>query len=93
MRTRWVWGLVILSLLLAPLGTALAAKAEVQYLGLEALKGMLDDPQVMVIDVRVPSSWADSDKKIKGALRGDPARAATWGKTMPRDKKIVLYCS
>ena len=93
MRTRWISGLVLMALLLGALGTALAAKAEVQYLGLEALKGMLDDPQVMVIDVRVPSSWAGSDQKIKGALRGDPGRAATWGKTLPRDKKIVLYCS
>lgn len=54
---------------------------------------MLGDPQLLLLDVRVTSSWAASDKKIKGAMRQAPAEIATWGPTLPRDKKIVLYCS
>jgi rhodanese-related sulfurtransferase len=80
-------------LLLLPLGAALAAKQEVKHIDVETLKGMLGDPQVMIIDVRAPSSWADSDKKIKGAVRQDPGKVPTWAKTLPKDQKIVLYCS
>ncbi|MBI4795738.1 MAG: hypothetical protein HY790_07855 [Deltaproteobacteria bacterium] len=76
-----------------PLGTALAAKQEIKSIDLETLKGMLGDPQVMIFDVRTPSAWADSDKKIKGAVRQDPGKVPTWAKTLPKDQKIVLYCS
>ena len=93
MKFKWLLGLMLASLLLGPLGSALAAPPEAQVIDLETLKGMLGDPQVMVIDVRIPSSYAESDKKIKGAVREDPGKVSTWGKTLPRDKKIVLYCS
>ncbi len=80
-------------LLVVPLETSLAAKPELKYVDLETLKGMLEDPQLMIIDVRVPSSWAESDKKIKAAVRQDPGKVPDWGKTLPKDQKIVLYCS
>lgn len=80
-------------LLVAPPVTSLAAQPEMKYIDLETLKGMLGDPQVMIIDVRVPSSWADSDKKIKAAVRQDPGKVPTWAKTLAKDQKIVLYCS
>jgi rhodanese-related sulfurtransferase len=81
------------ALLLLPLGTALAAKQEVQSVNPATLKGMLGDPQLMVIDVRTPSAFADSKTMIKGAVRQDPGKVPTWGKTLPKDKKIVVYCS
>jgi rhodanese-related sulfurtransferase len=93
MKTRGLWGLVILALLLAPLATALAAPPEGKLIEAATLKGMLGDPQVMIIDVRVPSAYADSDKTIKGAVHQDPGKVPTWAQTLPKDKKIVLYCS
>jgi 3-mercaptopyruvate sulfurtransferase SseA len=78
-------------LLLLPLGMALGAEQKVKYVNAETLKGMLGDPQVMIIDVRTPKDWADSDRKIKGAVRQVPDRAATWGKALPQDKKVILY--
>lgn len=81
------------ALLLLPLGAALAAKPEVKEVNSATLKGMLGDPQVMVIDVRIPKAWADSKNMIKGAVRQDPGKVPTWAKTLPKDQKIVLYCS
>ena len=34
-----------------------------------------------------------SDKKIKGAVRQDPNEVKTWAASLPKDKKIVLYCA
>jgi rhodanese-related sulfurtransferase len=93
MKTKLLTGLVFLSLLLAPLGTALAAAPEVKLIDAATLKGMLGDPQLLVIDVRTPSAYADSDKKIKTAVRQDPGKVPTWAQKLSRDQKMVLYCS
>ncbi len=65
--------------------------AEVSRISPQTLKGMLGNPQVLIIDVRVPASWAGSDRKIPGAVWYDPQQADVWGPTLPRGKKIVLY--
>jgi rhodanese-related sulfurtransferase len=59
----------------------------------ETLKSWLNDPQVVILDVRAPDDWEKSDKKIKGAVRKDPKNVKTWAATLPKDKKIVLYCA
>jgi len=59
----------------------------------DILKGWLSDPQVLILDVRQATSWNDSDKKIKSAVRQDPNEIKTWAATLPKDKKIVLYCA
>jgi predicted sulfurtransferase len=58
----------------------------------QTLKSWLDDPNVMIIDVRL-FSYNTSKKKIKGAVRKDPFNVESWANTLPKDKKIVLYCS
>ena len=90
-KTWLIW--VVLMAVLASLSAGLAAKPEVKDVTPATLKGMLGDPRVMVIDVRIPKAWADSKKMIKGAVRQDPGKVPTWAKTLPKDQKIVLYCS
>lgn len=80
-------------LLFLPLAAAMGAEKEVEYVNSAALKAMLGDPQVMILDVRTPKAWNDSKNMIKGAVRQDPGKVPTWGKTLPKDKKIVVYCS
>jgi hypothetical protein len=86
---NWLARLLLLAVLTA--GPVYGAQPEVKLVAPETLKGMLADPQVVVIDVRAPGSWAKSDRKIKGAVRQDPERVALWGPTLARDKKLVLY--
>ncbi|MBM4293440.1 MAG: hypothetical protein FJ126_00850 [Deltaproteobacteria bacterium] len=91
-RKAWLlWAVVML--VLAPLSVSLAQKPELQFVTQDALKGRLGDPKVLIIDVRSPKDWSASDKKIPGAVRQEPSKAATWGPTLPKDKEIVLYCA
>lgn len=70
-----------------------ASGKDVPRVDQETLKGWLSDPQVVLLDVRAPSDWESSDKKIKGAVRQDPKDVKTWAASLPKDKKIVLYCA
>lgn len=62
----------------------------------EKLKNMLVGPEkgnLIVVDVRLASSWAKSDRKIVGAFRGDPDHRDAWASQLPRQKTLVFYCS
>lgn len=60
----------------------------------EELKGMMENPDLVILDVRYGKDWDDSKEKIKGALREDPKRKAeTWVEKYAKDKTIVLYCA
>jgi hypothetical protein len=92
MPKAFLLALAATMLLLSP-AASLAAPGSVNSLTGEALKGMLDDPRLLIIDVRIPHDWNSSNKKIKGARRQEPDKVAVWGKTLPPGKKIVLYCA
>lgn len=83
--------LIFLAALLAGCGSD--ATSKVPRVDKDTVKGWLDDPAVMIIDVRASGDWAASDKKIKGAIRQDPQQADSWAKGLPQEKKIVLYCA
>jgi rhodanese-related sulfurtransferase len=85
------WLLMAAFLVLLPLSAPRAQT--VDLVDKDTLKGWLGQAEVVIIDVRTPKDWAGSQKKIQGAVRQDPGKVAAWGKTLPRDKTIVLYCS
>ena len=84
---------LVVSMTFGFLGTGYAAAKEVPRVEKESLKGWLGDPNVLVIDVRAAGDWQASDRKIKGALRQDPQEVKAWAATLPKEKKIVLYCA
>ena len=57
----------------------------------EELLTMLGKPDVIVIDVRLGATWKESDVKIKGAVREDPARVSSWINNYAKDKTLVFY--
>ena len=87
--------LVILVLGLAIVGmlTPFAAADEVPRMTKEQLKALLDDPNVVVLDVRRSKNWKESEEKIKGAVRKDPKRFKFWAHKYAKDKTLVLYCA
>ncbi len=85
------WLILLAALPLLAQAQCLAAAPGVQYVSPDTLKGMLGDPNLILIDVRHPHEWARSQRMIKGAIRFSPDRADTWGPLLPRDKHIVLY--
>lgn len=86
----WLASLLALT---SPGATASSPAAEpgIRQVDKDTLKAMLGDPQLLIIDVRSPGSWAQSASKIPGAIRRDPHQVAAWGPALPRDKKIALY--
>lgn len=57
------------------------------------LKDWLNDPQVLILDVRAPKDWEDSRTKIEHAVRRDPMQVQSWAGELAKEKKIVLYCA
>ncbi len=69
------------------------SSAEVGRITKEELKGMMDSPDVIVVDVRAGHDWKASDQKIRGAVRLNPGSFDTWSDTFSKDKTLVLYCA
>lgn len=83
-------------LLLACLGLVLFTCAKspsesIPTITKEQLKRSLNDPNVVVIDVRVASHWTESYLKVKGAVHEDPTMLALWLNKYPKGKMIVFY--
>lgn len=93
MQKAKLWTLVLALGLMLVFPWACTAGPEAPRLDKETLKGWLSDPKVTILDVRAANDWEGSNKKIKGAVRQDPKEVKTWAATLPKDKKIVLYCA
>lgn len=59
----------------------------------EELRTMLDNPNVLILDVRIEGEWRASEKKIQGAIRENPEEVKLWLDKYPKDKTLVFYCS
>ena len=57
------------------------------------LNARLEDPNLLILDVRIGLDWTDSDSMIKGAERKDPREFQDWIDQLPSNKTIVLYCT
>ena len=84
--------LVLLAFIACFIHTALLAD-EAPRMTKEQLKAQLGNPDVVIIDVRVPHAWQTGKNKIKGAVREDPtAEVDSWVYKYPKDKTYVFYC-
>ena len=90
--TRRPFLLVAIALLVACAGTGIAS-GEVPLMTTDELKAMLDDPDLLIIDVRRGKDWTSSEFKIKGATYYKPESYDEWVSRIPKSKKIVLYCA
>ena len=85
--------ILVLGLAIVGMLTPFAAADEAPRMTKEQLKALLDDPDVVILDVRTSRGWKGSEKKIKGAVRENPKRFKSWAHTYPKDKTLVLYCA
>ena len=82
------------SVALFGLGAQLAkATSPVAKMTKEELKTALDDPNVVIVDVRLGKDWKASESKIKGAIRVDAAQVLSLVDHYPKDKTLVFYCA
>jgi rhodanese-related sulfurtransferase len=84
-------GLILAYLLLSV--TSLLAAADVQLMSAEELKGNLNAKNISILDARSERGWSNSDVKIPGALRATWDNFDEWSAFLPKDNKLVLYCS
>lgn len=57
----------------------------------ESLKSRLEDPSIVILDVRRPQDWNKSGIKIKGAVQENPYKFDNWYSRYPKTKTIILY--
>ncbi len=48
---------------------------------------------LLVIDVRRPKAFRDSDEMIVGALRRDPEAVGDWAESLPKAASVAVYCA
>jgi rhodanese-related sulfurtransferase len=85
----------LLILLVVGILTTFAKSADVPRMTKDELRAMLNNPALVILDVRSEIDWKDSDSKIKGAIREDPESVKSWaGKySKEKEKTFVLYCA
>ena len=93
MRMTRLASLVVICLGVVFMAAISARAAEAPRMSTEQLKSMIEDPNVIVIDVRQDNDWAESNAKIKGAVRENPAQPTAWMNKYPKEKTLVFYCS
>lgn len=93
MRMTRLASLVVICLGVVLMAAISARAAEAPRMSTEQLKSMIEDPNVIVIDVRQDNDWAESNTKIKGAVRENPAQPTAWMNKYPKEKTLVFYCS
>ena len=70
----------------------IAAASDAPMISKEELNAMLDNPDLIVIDVRRERDWKSSSMKIRGAVWEDFLDVETWAQKYSKNKTIVLYC-
>jgi rhodanese-related sulfurtransferase len=69
------------------------AVQDVPRMTVDELKSRLNDPSLILIDVRAPGDWNTSSTKIKGAFREVLEKVEEWMPKYDKDKDIVFYCA
>ena len=83
------------ALILAIIGclTVTAVAKDVPRMSVDELRGKLESPDVVVIDVRSTGDWDSGDIKIEGAVREDPNKVKDWMGKYSKDRTLVFYCA
>ncbi len=89
--------LAIVGAMLSCVGLAVAAEAplpqDVPRMTKEVARAMVGNPDFVIVDVRQPKDWDESDLKIRGAVREDPSDVNAWADKYPKDKTLLFYCN
>jgi len=85
------WILLILPGLITGCSQAFFTADQVKSMNVDELRGRLDDANTVVLDVRYGKTWTESNQKIRGARRAEPAAFSQWADTLDKEKDLVLY--
>jgi len=68
-----------------------ATSKDVSTITKQELRSMLDDPDVIILDVRPEQQWKASELVIRSAVHENPNKVKSWAGTYPKDKTLILY--
>ncbi len=91
-KRKYILGLII-TLTLFISGPPYVSAGEGLKITIETLNDKLENPDVVVIDVRDIKDWEISPLKIKGAVREDPTKVKTWASKFSKENTLVTYCA
>jgi rhodanese-related sulfurtransferase len=95
MRHQTGWMAVALAgvlLFSASCGVKIFPVGEAPRITNQKLMTLLEDPGIVIVDLRHDLHWEKSTEKIPGAVRGTP-KDVSWAKKYPKDTFLVLYCA
>lgn len=99
---HWIYTVLLLmitGIFISGLPASMAQAADVSTnavprLPKEVLKEELDNPDIIIIDVRSQSQWEASEWKIKNSVWEDPTQFESWANfKYSRNKTFVLSCA
>lgn len=73
--------------------TTVASAGSTGTITVEKLRQELDDPDLVILDVRTGRDWKSSEFKIKGAVRANPGDFDQWITQHAKEKRYVTYCA
>lgn len=90
---RTIVTLLILGGVVGFAATPASASGDVGIMNKDALKALLGNDDVVILDVRTGRDWSSSEFKIQGAQRVNAKKIDTWSASLSKDKKLVFYCA
>ena len=93
MKQKWTCIVVATGLALSWIISTIVLANDIPRITKEELRGMLNNPKVVIIDVRANVDWLGSSLKVKGAIREDPRKVNAWMDKYSKDKTLVFYCA
>ncbi len=71
-----------------------SSQTEVSRITKEEMVSMLGKTDVIIVDVRSPRGWKESESKITGSVReGREEGSDTWMEKYPKNKILIFYCA
>ena len=89
---RHIFLVALLVLMAHPANLAAGSTDEVPRIAVADVEKLLDNPDVVIIDVRKKKAWWSSTTKIFGAVREDPLDVSQWVDKYPKTKTLIVYC-
>jgi len=93
-RQSVIWVIILCLFMIGSVGCALIPQTTFlakSGISKEELKDRLNDPNLIILDVRRPQDWKKSGIKIKGAIQENPYKFEKWYSRYPKTKTIILY--
>jgi rhodanese-related sulfurtransferase len=90
---KTIKAILLMSMMLSLIISHAIYAQEVPRMTKEELKAMIDNPELVIVDVRSGRDWKSSESKIKNAIREEPRKADSWGDKYDKSKTLVLYCA